>query len=107
MYFLKRRIARRIAARLVYLKGTREDSGREPRLVAEPASADPFRKEETMSEEKLSEEKLQQDEREDEDVEAHGHETVRRGHETLRSTAASEELGDENDDVEAHRRRSS
>jgi hypothetical protein len=89
-----------MASRLVYLKGTREDSVSSTRLVAEPASADRFRKEETMSEERF-----EQDEREDEEVEAHGHETLARGHETLRNTTKSDELGDENDDVEAHRRR--
>jgi hypothetical protein len=89
-----------MAGRLVYLKGTREDSERKARLVAEPANtADPFRKEETMSEERL-----EQDEREDEDVEAHRRRHPMRGEDT-----GSQELlandDDDSDDVEAHRRR--
>jgi hypothetical protein len=49
----------------------------------------------------MSDERFEQEERQDEDVEAHGHTILER------NTAAQEELGedDDNDDVEAHRRR--
>jgi hypothetical protein len=53
----------------------------------------------------MSEERFEQDERKDEDVEAHGHGSVLEGREALRSSTKNDELGDDSDDVEAHRRR--
>jgi hypothetical protein len=83
-----------MAGRLVYLKGSREDSGRSARLVRETGdSPTPFGRRNSMSEERFEQEEPKD---ETEDVEAH------KKRRALTDEPASEE---ETDDVEAHKRR--
>jgi hypothetical protein len=84
-----------MAARLEYLKGSREDSGRTARLVLETGDLPtPSGRRSSMSEERFEQE---QREDETEDVEAHAKKKA------MTDEPASDDEG--GDDVEAHARK--